>query len=81
MRAAENGVWVAHAAISGVSAVIAPDGHIVDSTHLWSAATLVHTMRFAARETFYTRSGDWVPLACIALSAVACIVGLSSRSR
>src|SRR5918999_3515427 len=36
LRAVENGVWVLHAAISGISAVIAPDGDVVERTPLWT---------------------------------------------
>lgn len=66
LRAAENGVWVVHAAISGISAFVAPDGSISGSTDLWNAATLQRVIRFAEDTTLYTRMGDWVPLACAA---------------
>jgi apolipoprotein N-acyltransferase len=76
VRAAENGVWVAHAALSGISAFIAPDGGVVSSTPLWKATTLMRDVRFARRTTFYTRTGDWLPWGSIALS----IAGLVSSS-
>lgn len=73
VRAVENGVWVAHAAISGISAAIAPDGRVAGSIPLWEAGTLVGEMAFADGSTLYTRTGDWVPWAC-AVGAVALLV-------
>lgn len=70
VRAAENGVWVVHAALSGVSAFIAPDGTVTQSTALGRATSLVGEVRPASGTTFYTRTGDWVPHGCAALSAV-----------
>jgi apolipoprotein N-acyltransferase len=64
LRAAENGVWVVHAAISGISAFIAPDGQVLSATKLWTRATLAEEVRFARRPSFYSRTGDWFPLAC-----------------
>lgn len=66
VRAAENGVWVVHAALSGISAFISPEGKVVSSTPLWTAAALVEDVRFAEKMTFYTRTGDWLPRAAIA---------------
>jgi apolipoprotein N-acyltransferase len=36
VRAAEDGVWVVHASLSGISAFIAPDGRIVGTIPLWT---------------------------------------------
>ncbi len=77
VRAAENGVWVAHAAISGISAFIAPDGTVVASTPLWTATTLVREVRFAEGSTFYARTGDWLPWGSMAVS----IAGLLLAAR
>jgi apolipoprotein N-acyltransferase len=78
VRAAENGVWVIHAAISGISAFVAPDGTIVASTELWTPATLVHDLRFSTSPTFYARTGDWFPLTCIVATLGLFIAGLRS---
>ena len=72
VRAAENGVWVAHAALSGISAFVAPDGTIVDATPLWTATALVDEVRFAETITLYARLGDWFPWLC----AAATLAGL-----
>lgn len=76
VRAAENGVWVAHAALSGISAFIAPDGGVASSTRLWTATTLVRDVRFAERATFYARTGDWLPWGSIAVSIAGLVLSL-----
>lgn len=78
VRAAENGVWTLHGALSGISAVIAPDGSLVEETELWTATTLVADVAFAEDASFYARTGDWLPWLCI-LGAVASVVVLRRR--
>lgn len=78
LRAAENGVYVLHGAISGISAVIEPDGTIVEQSDLWTPAVLIQTVRFAERVTLYARFGDWFPLAA-GLVAVAAFLFLRRR--
>jgi apolipoprotein N-acyltransferase len=73
VRAVENGVWVAHAALSGISGFVAPGGEVAGRTALWTATTLVEDVRFAAGITPYARYGDWLPLLC----ALAIAVGLA----
>ena len=60
VRSAENGVWTVHAALSGISAFVAPDGSLQASTPLWKATTLEHDVAFASQPTFYARTGDWL---------------------
>ena len=79
VRAVENGVWVAHAALSGISAFIAPDGEIVDSTSLWTATELIDEVRFATSITLYARYGDWFPLLCVLVALVGVALGLRRR--
>ena len=71
VRAAENGVWVVHAALSGISAFIAPDGQVVERLPLWTADSAVAEVRFAEDTTFYARTGDWLPWLATVLSAAA----------
>lgn len=61
VRAAENGVWVVHGALSGISGFIDPEGRVLDSTTLWTATSVVREVRFSQAATFYARTGDWVP--------------------
>jgi apolipoprotein N-acyltransferase len=64
VRAAETGVWVAHAAISGISGLVAPDGEVKASLPLWTGGTIVRDIRVAEDTTFYVRTGEWVPMLC-----------------
>ena len=73
VRAVENGVWVAHAALSGISAFVGPNGEVIDSTPLWTATALVDELRFATSITLYARYGDWFPWLCV----LAVLAGLA----
>ncbi|MDQ3766395.1 MAG: apolipoprotein N-acyltransferase, partial [Actinomycetota bacterium] len=81
LRAAENGVWVVHAALSGISAFIAPDGAVVQSTPLWQAVTAVQRVRFSTVATFYARTGDWLPLGCALAGLGAVLFGALRGAR
>lgn len=78
LRAAETGVSVVHAAISGISAFVAPDGSVVEATDLWTKATLVQGLRFAEDASFYAQTGDWLPVGC-AVASVLLIGGATLR--
>ena len=69
LRAVENGRWVVHAAVSGISAFIDPDGRVVAETGLFEPAILRHRIQVSTGHTLYTRFGDWVPWASLVLSA------------
>jgi apolipoprotein N-acyltransferase len=75
VRAAENGVWVIHAALSGISAFVAPDGALVDRTSLWTATSLQRDVRFTEGASFYARTGDWVAWLCLIGAPVVAILG------
>jgi apolipoprotein N-acyltransferase len=75
VRAAENGVWVVHAALSGISAFVRPDGTVADSTPLGASLTSVETVRFASGMSLYARAGDWLPLVSLLLSGAAVLAG------
>jgi apolipoprotein N-acyltransferase len=72
VRAAENGVWVLHAAISGISAFVRPDGRVVESTDLYTKDVITQQVAFADTITPYARVGD--------LPAVILIVVLLSQA-
>jgi apolipoprotein N-acyltransferase len=69
LRAVENGVGVIHAAVSGISAFVAPDGEVLQSTRLWTRTAIINEMRFAEVITIYARTGDWLPLLSILVTA------------
>jgi apolipoprotein N-acyltransferase len=61
MRAVEDGRWVVHAAVSGISAFVDPSGRVVEEAGLFRPAILRHTIRSSDERTWYVRLGDWVP--------------------
>jgi apolipoprotein N-acyltransferase len=67
LRAVENGRWLVHAAVSGISAFIDPDGRVMDSRGLFEPSTMRAEIRASDRETPYTRFGDWVPWGSLVL--------------
>jgi apolipoprotein N-acyltransferase len=81
VRAAENGVWVVHAAVSGISAFIAPDGTVVRSTPLWKATSMVQKVRFGDGTTFYTRTGDWLPILCLMAALAMAVAGIARSGK
>ncbi|MGH2708163.1 MAG: apolipoprotein N-acyltransferase, partial [Actinomycetota bacterium] len=70
VRAAEHRMWVGHAALTGISAVVAPSGQVLTKTGLFEPALLTPTIRFATERTIYARFGDWLPI-----GATAVVVG------
>jgi apolipoprotein N-acyltransferase len=73
LRAVEHGRAVLVAATSGISAVIAPDGRLVDRSHVFTRDVLVHQVPLRSAQTLATRLGA-VPellLCLLALGAVA----------
>jgi apolipoprotein N-acyltransferase len=70
LRAVENGRWVVHAAVSGVSAFIDPSGDVVERRELFEPAIMRTSVRSSSRTTPYTRLGDWVPWGSLALVVV-----------
>ena len=76
IRAVENGRWVVHAAVSGISAFIDERGDVVDSRGLFEPATMRAMVRGSDRRTLYTRLGDWVPWGSVVL-----VVGLIALPR
>jgi apolipoprotein N-acyltransferase len=67
-RAVENRIWLARAANTGISALIAPSGRIVAQTPLFETTFLRGEVGLGARPGLYSRYGDVLPAACAALS-------------
>ena len=76
MRAVEEGRWVVHAAISGISAIIDPSGDVVGESGLFRTGVLRAEVRASTRRTLYSRLGDWAPWVCVVLA-----VGMASLPR
>ena len=70
MRAAETGRPVLQASVSGISAVIDPDGSLHHETGLFESRIVTASVPTSTGETLYVRFGDWVVL----LSAIAMLV-------
>ncbi len=71
LRAVENGVAVARAANTGVSALIHPSGRIEPQLGLFRRGVLRVGVPLRAGETFYTRYGDVFAYAMGAVTAAA----------
>lgn len=74
LRAMETGRWVLQAAPTGFSAVITPDGDLVERTAVSEAAVIEQTVELRSGQTIATRVGMWPMLA---LSAV--LLGVAWR--
>jgi apolipoprotein N-acyltransferase len=68
-RAVENRVWVARAANTGISAIVAPSGRIVAQSALFERLALRGTVGLGARPTLYTRYGDVLPTLFLIVAA------------
>jgi apolipoprotein N-acyltransferase len=73
-RAVENGRWVVHAAISGISAFIDPHGGVHDPTGLFELALDRHAIQASTALTIYTRFGDYFPWASLGLAGLMILV-------
>lgn len=67
VRAAENGVQVVHAAISGISAFISPSGEVTSQTEMWEPAVLIEEIAVADDVSLYAKTGDWLPKVALVL--------------
>ena len=83
LRAVEHGRAVLIAATSGISAVIAPDGHVVEQSRELTPALLVHRIPLRDSRTIADRVGEWpeIALCAVALGAVMGVVVRARRHR
>ncbi len=80
MRAAENGIDMVHASLTGSSALIRADGAITKRTGIMEPAVLMGQVGFRTlAPTLYTRWGDWVQLVAIAGFAIALVAGYGRK--
>lgn len=77
LRAVEQGLPVARAANTGISAVIDPYGRIVAERALNTAGVIDARLPAALAPTPYARFGDWLP--ALLLAVAAGLVGWSRR--
>jgi apolipoprotein N-acyltransferase len=77
--AVEDGRWVVHAAISGISAIVDPSGRVVAQSGLFADAVTRRSIVASTRRTWYVRLGDWVPW--LSLAAVIVLITAPRRRR
>ncbi len=77
LRAMETGRWVLQVAPTGLTAIITPDGEVIDRTSVSERAVVQGTIETRSGETVYTRWGDWP----MTLLAVAVLLLVRPRAR
>jgi apolipoprotein N-acyltransferase len=75
LRAVEHGRAVLVAATSGISAVIAPDGRLVDSSRVFTHDVIVQQVPLRSAQTLATRLGTLPELALCLLALGAVVAG------
>jgi apolipoprotein N-acyltransferase len=81
LRAVEHGRAVVHVSTVGVSAMVAPDGTVLDSSTLFTPAVLQAELPLRTSMTIATRLGA-LPEALLALGGILCAVaGTSTAGR
>jgi apolipoprotein N-acyltransferase len=81
MRAIEDGRWVVHAAVSGMSAFIDPTGRTYQQTRLFEPALIRRTIRASTDRTPSVRWGDWLPILSFVFVVSMVAVPRSRRAR
>jgi apolipoprotein N-acyltransferase len=81
LRAVEHGRAAVQISTVGVSAVIAPDGTVLESTDLFTAAQMVSTLPLRHSLTPADRLGRWPVLATCLLAALAVTGGVVTYLR
>lgn len=80
LRALENDRWVLQAAPTGFSAIVTPDGKVVDRTAISEARVLQDTIQTREGHTLATRVGD-LPMLLLATGLMIAAQLLSRRTR
>jgi len=81
VRAVEHGRAVVVAATSGVSAMVAPDGHVTQKTGMFTPAALVERLPLRGQTTLATRLGAWPEWVMSALGLLAVAFSLTQKRR
>jgi apolipoprotein N-acyltransferase len=68
MRAVEDGRWIVHAGITGISAFIDPTGEIKVARGLFDTGIVRGTIRSSRAITPYVRFGDWAAWCSVAIA-------------
>jgi apolipoprotein N-acyltransferase len=81
MRAIETGRAVAVAATTGISGIVAPDGHVIAHSTGRKQQVLVAQVPAGQGRTPGVRWGGWVEVVVSAVAAAAIAVAWTSRAR
>jgi apolipoprotein N-acyltransferase len=81
LRAVENGRWVVHAAVSGISAFIDPHGVAHRTTGLYERTIDRGPIRASTARTIYTRWGDWFAWTALVMSGLLLLAPRRRGSR
>ncbi|MEV1293775.1 apolipoprotein N-acyltransferase [Pseudonocardia sp. NPDC049635] len=81
LRAVEHGRAVVVPALSGVSAVVRPDGSVARSTEMYTAATVVEQVPLRTDVTPATRWGGAVEMLFVAAAVGGCLAGAVRHRR
>ncbi|MFN3216917.1 MAG: apolipoprotein N-acyltransferase [Acidimicrobiales bacterium] len=79
LRAMETGKWVLQAAPTGFSAVVSPEGEVLQRTAVSEQAVLADTVELRSGSTLATRLGP-TPMLLVAAAAIAAAWAMSRRS-
>jgi apolipoprotein N-acyltransferase len=71
MRALETRQWVVQAALSGISASVAPDGEISNKTRLFERDSITTRVGLRPAHSLYAKTGDLFPGIFAALTGIA----------
>ena len=81
LRAVEEGRTVVHVAVSGISAVVGPDGVASSQTGLYTQASLRAAVPQRAGLTIYARFGRLFELALVGVALIAVVAAALLRRR
>lgn len=79
LRAVEFGRAVVVAATSGVSAIVRPDGSVVDSTGLYTSETLIESVPLRDTMTLALRAGAWPERVMVGAGLLALLLAVRRR--
>jgi len=78
-RAVENRRYLIRAAATGISCIVDPHGRILSRAGLFRPEVLHADVRARAEKTFYTRHGDWLVYACLALAGFLAVIAITQN--
>mgnify|MGYP002623011461 CR=1 FL=1 len=79
LRAIETRRYVARCGNTGISAVIDPEGRVLERTPWWEPAVLDGTVRLSSRESFFVRNGDVTGRVSVFVFVLLLLAALVSR--